>query len=64
MLYFVDNNECLVTSDLCDQICVNQRGTYQCQCGEGYIAVDNRCRGKIYRYIMLYIYVLGVVYMY
>lgn len=33
---FLDVDECLDTSIVCDQVCINSVGTYHCTCEEGY----------------------------
>ena len=44
----IDIDECEDTVHECSQKCVNEIGTYRCECDEGYnIALDNRtCEGK------------------
>lgn len=33
---FLDVEECLDVSIICDQLCINSVGTYECSCEEGY----------------------------
>ena len=35
-LLVTEINECQERSDLCEQICVNINGSYDCQCNDGY----------------------------
>ena len=35
-IFFVDINECLSNNGGCTHICVNQDGSYQCQCNSGF----------------------------
>ena len=43
----VDIDECMSNNDSCEQICVNNIGSYSCDCYEGYdVDVDGRsCSG-------------------
>lgn len=44
----IDINECNTNNGGCDQICVNQPGTYHCKCNAGYTLSSNlhSCIGK------------------
>lgn len=49
-LYFTDIDECLDGSHMCDQICINEPGSYKCECQSGYRMTDssfaeNACLG-------------------
>ena len=33
---FTDINECELDTDNCDQLCVNDPGSYHCECYDGY----------------------------
>lgn len=43
-----DFNECANQNDLCHQECVNDYGSYHCDCYTGYIMSSNKviCEGK------------------
>ena len=43
----IDINECTINNGGCEQICINDVGTYHCKCNQGYISSDNHtCDGK------------------
>ena len=46
----IDINECTINNGGCEQICVNDVGTYNCYCNHGYnLNLDNHtCEGKLY----------------
>ncbi len=46
-----DVNECLMDNGDCDQVCLNVRGYFYCDCYQGYwLAADGRtCRANIMR---------------
>lgn len=45
---FVDVNECLFVNGGCEDICVNDIGSYHCNCSGGTILAENgyACEGK------------------
>ena len=47
MFAFTDVNECDRKLHECDQICINNIGSYRCQCKAGYYLHDNKktCKG-------------------
>ena len=47
-----DVNECVLRTDLCQQNCLNTRGSYVCRCNSGYIlGIDGQnCDGMLYVY--------------
>ena len=40
-LYIVDVDECDLNIDDCDQLCVNDVGSYHCECYIGYFRENN-----------------------
>lgn len=46
---YVDIDECLQNSNLCQQLCVNTDGSYTCACMDGYqlIKGTNQCEGTV-----------------
>ena len=48
MLYILDLDECAMNSSLCDQICENTFGSYECSCSPGFKLVEgsNKCDGN------------------
>ena len=44
---YIDHNECLSNTHVCEQVCHNSHGTYTCTCNTGYrLASNNRtCDG-------------------
>ena len=36
-----DNDECVMETDICDQICINNPGLYHCSCNTGYSLKSN-----------------------
>ena len=47
-----DNDECVMGTDTCDQVCINEPGSYHCSCNTGYLLKSNKisCMGKLIRY--------------
>ena len=47
-LNFIDTDECIENNGGCDQKCVNQLGSYNCDCDMGYeMQQDNKtCTGQ------------------
>ncbi len=47
-LFWVDVNECTIDTDGCDDICVNEVGSYHCECNVGFeLDEDNHgCSGQ------------------
>ena len=43
----LDVDECASNNGGCDQICINNPGSYQCGCNQGYISDGKRCQGAI-----------------
>ena len=41
----LDIDECLISTDDCDQLCVNDIGSYHCECYAGYFRDNNSCVG-------------------
>ena len=39
--------------DDCDQLCVNDIGSYHCECHTGYIRANNSCVGKFFHCIRI-----------
>lgn len=49
----VDANECEL-DNVCDQTCINTKGSYKCACVSGYKMVENRCKainGELFIYL-------------
>ena len=44
-LSIVDINECVLNIDDCDQLCVNDLGSYHCECYTGYFREISSCVG-------------------
>ena len=42
---FTDIDECAVNIDDCDQLCVNDLGSYHCECYTGYFREISSCVG-------------------
>lgn len=40
-LPYIDVNECALNIDDCDQLCVNDFGSYHCECYSGYLRENN-----------------------
>lgn len=49
MVITADIDECLIGTDLCEQICSNTVGSYECSCTDGYNESGFNCIGKIGR---------------
>lgn len=50
VVYNVDIDECAVGMTQCEQVCVNQIGSFSCGCNIGYEVVSDAphsCRGKV-----------------
>ena len=45
LLTSVDIDECTLNIDDCDQLCVNDNGSYHCECYDGYFRDENSCVG-------------------
>ncbi len=47
--YLIDNNECTLNTDGCQQLCVNTVGSFRCDCNSGYTLDSNgiTCSGKL-----------------
>ena len=47
LLLYIDIDECVLNIDNCDQMCVNELGSYRCECYSGYSRVNDilRCIG-------------------
>ena len=67
VLHFcVDINECSANTHACSQLCVNDLGTYHCECFNGYqkritTPTDGTCTGKYYLHplvVLVYIVVI------
>lgn len=45
----VDIDECYTRTHACQQVCVNQRGSYRCECNTGYTLNNDgkTCTGKV-----------------
>ena len=41
-----DLDECAEADKLCDQICENTFGSYECSCENGYALLNGICEGK------------------
>ena len=50
MYYHIDIDECTDGSNKCSQKCVNEEGTYHCECNTGYLLDQNglNCNGKLH----------------
>ena len=48
LLTYSDIDECTLNIDDCDQLCVNDNGSYHCECYDGYFRDNNSasCVGK------------------
>lgn len=49
VLLITDVNECMINNGGCEQLCVNTRGSYYCDCHEGFIMdnATNKCLGEL-----------------
>ena len=52
VLFLTDVNECTLNIDDCDQFCVNDIGSYHCECHTGYFR-DNNSSSCIGTYVRL-----------
>ena len=45
----VDDDECMLGTDVCEQVCINTPGGFRCECNSGFeINVDQiSCSGKV-----------------
>lgn len=50
-----DLDECATGQNLCQQNCVNTEGSYTCSCEEGYTQVGDKCEGKFFFCLSVYI---------
>ena len=41
MCFYIDIDECTLNIDDCNQLCVNDIGSYHCECYDGYIRGTN-----------------------
>ena len=41
----LDIDECVINADDCDQLCVNDLGSYHCECYTGYLRDKDSCVG-------------------
>ena len=43
----LDNDECVLGTALCDQVCINTHGSYRCACNSGYqlLSDPHKCYG-------------------
>ena len=46
MAITLDLDECAQDNSLCDQICENTYGSYECSCEPGYILSGEVCEGE------------------
>ena len=48
MVIFIDIDECSVNNGTCEDICINTKGSFYCQCSTGLaLSADNRtCEGN------------------
>ena len=48
LVFFVDINECLTDNGGCDHTCVNEVGTYHCECNIGFLLDEDKhgCSGR------------------
>lgn len=55
-VFFADIDECVTGSHSCgpEQVCYNTRGSYMCQCAQGYQRNGDLCVGKSLLYKMLF----------
>ncbi len=46
----IDDDECLLGTDNCEQVCVNTVGVFECECGSGYQLKSDgaNCTGSLY----------------
>ena len=47
ILYCTDIDECLAETDLCEQMCINTPGSYDCSCDDGYTEDGFNCTGML-----------------
>ena len=61
-LYIIDVDECLHESGGCAQICVNDFGSYHCECAPGYTLQSDglNCAGKVYIMCIIIIGILAI----
>ena len=52
VLFLTDIDECTLNIDDCDQLCVNDIGSYHCECHTGYFR-DNNLLSCIGMYVRL-----------
>ena len=47
-LFLLDINECDANNGGCDQTCVNNYGSFECKCNDGFVLEDDKksCSGK------------------
>ena len=45
---FIDHDECAMGTDTCDQVCINDPGSFHCACNTGYALAANgiSCKSK------------------
>lgn len=46
-LKYLDINECAASNGGCSHTCINNQGSYQCQCEDGFNLIDKQCQGII-----------------
>ena len=57
-IFFSDIDECSLGSDNCDvnAQCINEMGTFSCECNAGFTGDGVTCIGKITRITMLHVF--------
>ena len=57
VIFFPDINECSVDNGMCDHVCNNHIGGYDCDCTPGYsLDEDGRtCNGNVFAFITFHI---------
>ena len=52
---YIDIDECLINNGTCEDICINTKGSFYCQCSTGLaLSADNRtCEGNANNTIMI-----------
>ena len=62
--FLLELNECTLNTDLCEQVCNNTAGSYQCSCYTGYHLESNsyNCSGKQYKYSTVgYVQIMNIL---
>lgn len=47
VLFNADIDECSVYANLCERVCVDTEGSFNCTCGSGYTVFGRTCTGRL-----------------